>query len=71
MKLQKALTYPALTVDFALKLEKRRAVSLAKYRLINDILEKPSKVETQAVHNFLTKTLYKLFGWLVIKDETI
>lgn len=71
MRLQKALTYPALTTEFAQMLERRRAVSLAKYRLINDILEKPSKVETKAVHNFLTKILYKLFGWLVIKDETI
>lgn len=71
MRLQKALIYPSLTSEFAQKLEKRRVVSLAKYRLINDILEKPSKVETHAVNNFLTKILYKLFGWLVIKDETI
>ena len=71
MRLKKALTYPKLTQEFADKLERRRATHLAKYRLINDILEKASKVETKGVHNFLTKILYKLFGWLVIKDETI
>ena len=71
MRLEKALKYPSLTPDFAQKLEKRRAIHLTKYRLINDILEKPSKVEAKAVHNFLTRMLYKLFGWLVIKDETV
>lgn len=71
MRLEKALKYPKITPEFEHKLEKRRAANLAKYRLINQILEKPSKVEAKGVHNFFTKILYKLFGWLVIKDETV
>jgi len=70
MRLNKAIKYPSLTPTFAQKLERRRVIYLSKYRQVNDLLEKPSKVETIMIENPFTKVLYKLFGWLVIKDQT-
>ena len=70
MRLNKAIKYPSLTPEFADKLEKRRVLYLSKYRLVNDLLEKPTKIEAIMVQNFFTKLLNKFFGWLVIKDQT-
>ena len=70
-RLQKAIKYPKLTPEFIEKLERRRGIYLTKYRLINDILEKSTKFESKMVENILTKLLYKCFGWLVIKDQTL
>jgi len=70
-RLEKTLKYPRITAEFSQKLERRRTIALKRYRLINDILEKPSKVESVMIQNFFTKILNKVFKWLVIKDQTI